>query len=75
MHNKLIIFFYSGGTVQSYRVSDQWNGADRQQDSLSHAVRGLEQGRRYEAWVTAATLVGEGEPSRTVSAEPSDRGK
>lgn len=62
--------------MQSYRVAEQWPiGDDKQQDSLSHAVRGLEQGRRYEAWVTAATLVGEGEPSKTVSAEPSDRGK
>ena len=37
-------------------------------------LTGLRSGSEYQFWVTAATRVGEGPPSRTVSAVPSTRG-
>jgi len=30
--------------------------------------------KRYEFWVTASTIIGEGQPSKSVSLSPSNRG-
>lgn len=39
------------------------------------ALRGLRAGRTYEAWVRAATSVGEGPPSSVVACQTSALGK
>lgn len=42
--------------------------------TIVQPVRQLQEGRSHEAWVTATSGAGEGEPSRRVHAEPTDRG-
>lgn len=38
-------------------------------------VRRLKEFQRYEFWVTASTVVGEGQPSFRVNQSPNSRGK
>lgn len=40
----------------------------------SHEVRGLTELQRYEFWVTASTIVGEGESTRPIVQTPNSRG-
>lgn len=40
----------------------------------SYSATDLKSGR-YDFWVTASTIIGEGQPSATASCSPSDKGK
>ncbi|XP_035788180.1 Down syndrome cell adhesion molecule-like protein Dscam2 isoform X36 [Anopheles albimanus] len=40
---------------------------------MSYEASGLEKNQKYEFWVTASTTIGEGQPSKTLSAMPSDK--
>ncbi|XP_038109805.1 Down syndrome cell adhesion molecule-like protein Dscam2 isoform X22 [Culex quinquefasciatus] len=40
---------------------------------MSYEASGLEKNQQYEFWVTASTNIGEGQPSKTLSAMPSDK--
>lgn len=43
--------------------------------NLSFQAKGLDSNLKYEFWVTAATTIGEGQPSKKVSVSPSTSGK
>ncbi|XP_052873092.1 cell adhesion molecule Dscam2 [Anopheles cruzii] len=40
---------------------------------MSYEASGLEKNQKYEFWVTASTTIGEGQPSKTLSAMPSEK--
>jgi hypothetical protein len=41
---------------------------------MSFEASELKKKERYEFWVTASTIIGEGQPSKSVSLSPSSRG-
>jgi hypothetical protein len=41
---------------------------------MSFEASDLKKKERYEFWVTASTIIGEGQPSKSVSLSPSNRG-
>jgi hypothetical protein len=41
---------------------------------MSFEAAALKKKERYEFWVTASTVIGEGQPSKSVSLSPSGRG-
>lgn len=41
---------------------------------MSFEASGLKKKERYEFWVTASTIIGEGQPSKSVALSPSNRG-
>lgn len=43
--------------------------------NLSFQAKGLDSNLKYEFWVTAATTIGEGQPSKKVNVSPSNSGK
>ena len=42
---------------------------------MSFKASNLKKKERYEFWVTASTIIGEGQPSKSVTQSPSTRGK
>lgn len=42
---------------------------------MSFEASELKKKERYEFWVTASTIIGEGQPSKSVSLSPSGRGE
>lgn len=42
--------------------------------NLSHQAKNLDSNLKYEFWVTAATTIGEGQPSKKVTVSPSSSG-
>jgi hypothetical protein len=41
---------------------------------MSYEASGLKMGWKYEFWVTASTIIGEGQPSKYVAISPSNKG-
>lgn len=57
---------------QAIRVDAESSDQDRTQ---TLELKGLNEGRQYDVWVTASTAVGEGPETKRVTNTPSQRGK
>lgn len=69
------------GVIAQYTVYTKTNNSEQPTSEkipptqLTHEVTTLEDGRKYDFWVTASTNIGEGQPSKIVSITPSASGK
>ncbi|XP_047519223.1 Down syndrome cell adhesion molecule-like protein Dscam2 [Pieris napi] len=54
---------------ESHRIDAQ----ETQDETHSHELKGLQEGKQYDVWVTASTAIGEGPPSRRVTDAPQQR--
>ncbi|XP_037917664.1 Down syndrome cell adhesion molecule-like protein Dscam2 isoform X4 [Hermetia illucens] len=68
------------GLILQYTVYTKAEGAEGAPKSqkipnyqMSYEASGLEKGKSYEFWVTASTVIGEGQPSKSITAMPSDQ--
>ncbi|XP_037949176.1 Down syndrome cell adhesion molecule-like protein Dscam2 [Teleopsis dalmanni] len=68
------------GIIQQYTVYSKVEGADGEAKSqkiphyqMSFEATELEKNKPYEFWVTASTNIGEGQPSKSIVAMPSDQ--
>lgn len=66
------------GIIQQYTVYSKFEGSEGEPKSqkiphyqMSYESSGLEKNRPYEFWVTASTNIGEGQPSKCITAMPS----
>ncbi|KAL9920283.1 Down syndrome cell adhesion molecule 1 isoform 15-T15 [Glossina fuscipes fuscipes] len=68
------------GIIQQYTVYTKVEGAEGEPKSqkiphyqMSYEATDLEKNKPYEFWVTASTNIGEGQPSKSIIAMPSDQ--
>ncbi|XP_017467240.1 PREDICTED: Down syndrome cell adhesion molecule-like protein Dscam2 isoform X26 [Rhagoletis zephyria] len=68
------------GIIQQYTVYSKVEGAEGEPKSqkiphyqMSYEATELEKNKPYEFWVTASTNIGEGQPSKSIVAMPSDQ--
>ncbi|XP_055385728.1 cell adhesion molecule Dscam2 isoform X15 [Condylostylus longicornis] len=68
------------GVIQQYTVYSKAEGAESEVKShkipyyqISFEANGLEKNKPYEFWVTASTVIGEGQQSKSIVAMPSDQ--
>ncbi|XP_067628011.1 cell adhesion molecule Dscam1 isoform X11 [Eurosta solidaginis] len=68
------------GIIQQYTVYSKVEGAEGEPKSqkiphyqMSYEATELEKNKPYEFWVTASTNIGEGQPSKSIIAMPSDQ--
>ncbi|CAG9792423.1 unnamed protein product [Diatraea saccharalis] len=67
-----IVKFNSNDGPQTIRIDAQQT-AEAYEKTLSVEIKSLSEGRQYDVWVTASTIVGEGPESRRVTNAPSQR--
>lgn len=68
------------GIISQYTVYIKEDGAESEAKShkvppyqMSYEASGLEKNKLFEFWVTANTNIGEGQPSKSITAMPSDK--
>ena len=62
------------GTTTEEKTSSQKITPNLRNQNLSFQAKNLDSSLKYEFWVTAATTIGEGQPSKKVTVSPNTSG-